>query len=84
VGKNQISILANFFYLYTGAVMIPISLSTTFAQTEVGVKYEGGNFNIKLGLYNKFLKFSEYSRSANPTRNALEKCIADADGKFLT
>jgi len=45
--------------------MTPISLSSTFAQTEVGKKYPGGY---------------EYSRSGNPTRNALEECIADCEG----
>ncbi|KAI4598372.1 putative secondary metabolism biosynthetic enzyme [Pestalotiopsis sp. 9143b] len=44
----------------TGAVIEPISLSTTFAQTEVGQP---------VGLY-------EYSRSANPNRDNFEKAIA--------
>jgi len=49
----------------TGAVVTPISLSTTFAQDGVG-----GH------------KGFEYSRSGNPTRLALETCVAsleDAD-----
>src|SRR5215204_6250151 len=49
----------------TGAVVTPISLSTTFAQDGVG-----GH------------KGFEYSRSGNPTRAALETCVAsleDAD-----
>jgi cystathionine gamma-synthase len=43
----------------TGAVVTPISLSTTFAQDGVG-----GH------------KGFEYSRSGNPTRAALEACVA--------
>src|SRR4051794_33291702 len=43
----------------TGAVVAPISLSTTFAQDGVG-----GH------------KGYEYSRSGNPTRTALEACVA--------
>ncbi|KAF1948798.1 cystathionine gamma-lyase [Byssothecium circinans] len=44
----------------TGAVIEPISLSTTFAQTSVGKP---------VGLY-------EYSRSSNPNRDNFEKAIA--------
>lgn len=44
----------------TGAVIEPISLSTTFAQREVGQP---------IGLY-------EYSRSSNPNRDNFEKAIA--------
>jgi cystathionine gamma-synthase len=46
----------------TGAVVTPISLSTTFAQQGVG-----GH------------KGFEYSRSGNPTRTALEACIASLE-----
>src|SRR4029077_20781427 len=46
----------------TGAVVVPISLSTTFAQDAVG-KHRG----------------YEYSRSANPTRDALETCVASLE-----
>jgi cystathionine gamma-synthase len=46
----------------TGAVVIPISLSTTFAQQGVG-----GH------------KGFEYSRSGNPTRAALEACVASLE-----
>ena len=49
--------------LATGAVVPPISLSTTFAQREVGV-HQG----------------YEYSRSGNPTRTALETCLASLEG----
>ena len=44
----------------TGAVIEPISLSTTFAQTSVGKP---------VGLY-------EYTRSSNPNRDNFEKAIA--------
>jgi cystathionine gamma-synthase len=46
----------------TGAVVTPISLSTTFAQDGVG-----GH------------KGFEYSRSGNPTRSALEACVASLE-----
>mmetsp|Transcript_22562 Transcript_22562/g.3719 ORF Transcript_22562/g.3719 Transcript_22562/m.3719 type:complete len:129 (-) Transcript_22562:816-1202(-) len=47
----------------TGAVTVPISLATTFAQHSPGVTYAG----------------FEYSRTNNPTRAALEKCVAEAE-----
>jgi cystathionine gamma-synthase len=46
----------------TGAVVVPISLSTTFAQEAVG-EHRG----------------YEYSRSGNPTRTALETCVASLE-----
>jgi len=46
----------------TGAVVTPISLSTTFAQSSVG-EHKG----------------FEYSRSGNPTRSALEACVASLE-----
>ena len=46
----------------TGAVVPPISLSTTFAQDAVG-KHRG----------------YEYARSGNPTRHALETCVASLE-----
>ncbi|HEX7094419.1 MAG TPA: cystathionine gamma-synthase [Acidimicrobiales bacterium] len=46
----------------TGAVVPPVSLSTTFAQAAVG-EHRG----------------YEYSRSANPTRAALEACLASLE-----
>ncbi|HET9443239.1 MAG TPA: cystathionine gamma-synthase [Acidimicrobiales bacterium] len=48
----------------TGAVVTPISLATTFAQDGVG-SLRGGY---------------EYARSANPTRDALERCLAALEG----
>src|SRR5439155_15516249 len=44
----------------TGAVVVPIHQTSTYAQDGVGGTRAG----------------YEYSRSANPTRTALEKCIA--------
>ena len=46
----------------TGAVVKPITLSTTFAQSSVG-EHKG----------------YEYSRSGNPTRSALESCVASLE-----
>jgi cystathionine gamma-synthase len=46
----------------TGAVVTPISLSTTFRQEAVG-EHKG----------------FEYSRSGNPTRSALEQCVASLE-----
>jgi cystathionine gamma-synthase len=46
----------------TGAVVAPISLSTTFAQDAVG-EHKG----------------FEYARSGNPTRAALEACVASLE-----
>ncbi len=47
----------------TGAVVPPLSLTTTFAQPAVGEH---------LGY--------DYSRSGNPTRSALETCLASLEG----
>ncbi len=47
----------------TGAIVTPISLTTTFAQSAVG-EHQG----------------YEYSRSGNPTRTALEACVASLEG----
>src|SRR6186997_1454516 len=47
----------------SGAVVTPITLSTTFAQDGVG-NHRG----------------FEYSRSGNPTRAALETCVASLEG----
>ncbi len=46
----------------TGAVIVPIYQTSTFAQEEVG-KYR-----------------YDYSRTANPTREALETCLASLEG----
>jgi cystathionine gamma-synthase len=47
----------------SGAVVPPITLATTFAQSDVG-EHQG----------------FEYSRSGNPTRAALESCLASLEG----
>src|SRR4029077_19680134 len=47
----------------SGAVVTPITLSTTFAQSAVG-EHRG----------------YEYARSGNPTRTALELCVASLEG----
>lgn len=49
----------------TGAVIVPIHASSTFAQDGVGGTRAGGY---------------EYSRSANPTRTALQECLAALEG----
>jgi cystathionine gamma-lyase len=49
----------------TGAVVPPISLATTFAQSEPG--------QMVLGLY-------DYSRADNPTRRCFEAALAAAEG----
>lgn len=48
----------------TGAVIVPIHPSSTFAQDGVG--------GLRAGY--------EYSRSANPTRTALQECLAALEG----
>ena len=49
----------------TGAVIPPLHLSSTFVQDGVGGTRAGGY---------------EYARSANPTRTALQECIAALEG----
>ena len=48
----------------TGAVSVPVYLTSTFAQHAVGETYGG----------------YEYARTQNPTRKALEQCIASLEG----
>lgn len=61
---------------YTGAVAVPISLASTFAQSSPGVVF-GKN------QPNSFGKGWEYSRTGNPTRGAFERAIAACEnGKF--
>lgn len=47
----------------TGAVVVPIYQTSTYAQEQVGVH-----------------KGYDYSRTANPTRAALEECVASLEG----
>jgi cystathionine gamma-synthase len=49
----------------TGAVITPLHLSSTFVQDGVGATRQGGY---------------EYARSANPTRTALQECLAALEG----
>ena len=46
----------------TGAIMTPISVSSTYVQESPGIH-----------------KGYDYSRSINPTRKALEECIAELE-----
>ena len=49
---------------YTGAVNVPVYLTSTFKQDGLGVRRRG----------------YEYARTGNPTREALEALIAELDG----
>src|SRR6266511_417143 len=49
----------------TGAVMTPISATSTYAQTSPG-EHQG----------------YDYARTRNPTRDALEACIAELEGGY--
>ena len=57
----------------TGAVAVPISLSTTFAQLSPGVP-RGRDSGLSYG------RGFEYSRTGNPTRAAFEQAVASAEG----
>lgn len=53
---------------YTGAVIPPLTLSSTFKQRDVGQLYPAAH---------------EYSRAGNPNRQALEACVAALEqGKY--
>ena len=56
----------------TGGVCVPINLSTTFSQNNIGVP-TGANHPAG---YNKGF---DYARGTNPTRNAFEICIAQLE-----
>jgi len=56
----------------TGAVVVPISLATTFQQSTPGAATAREDPN-------SFGKGFEYSRTGNPTRGALERAIASAE-----
>ena len=61
---------------HTGAVAVPISLASTFAQSSPGVVTGRGQAN-------SFGKGWEYSRTGNPTRGALERALAACEkGRF--
>jgi len=60
----------------TGAVTVPISLATTFAQPQLGKLQGKGDANSHGAGY-------EYSRTGNPTRGAFERALAAVEhGKF--
>lgn len=56
----------------TGAVVVPISLATTFRQDKPGVTTASDDPN-------SFGKGYEYSRTGNPTRGAFERAVACAE-----
>lgn len=56
----------------TGAVTVPISLATTFAQSTPGL-LNGTELSTSFG------KGFEYSRTGNPTRGAFEKAVASCE-----
>ena len=58
----------------TGAVTVPISLATTFAQRSPGEKLGAGHIN------NGGRAGFEYGRTNNPTRAAYERALASAEG----
>ncbi|TDH69994.1 hypothetical protein CCR75_000868 [Bremia lactucae] len=61
---------------HTGAVAVPITLASTFAQASPGVV--AGREQV-----NSFGKGWEYSRTGNPTRGALERALAACEqGRF--
>eukprot|EP00753_Platysulcus_tardus_P014209 PLAT4216.1.p2 GENE.PLAT4216.1~~PLAT4216.1.p2 ORF type:complete len:433 (+),score=209.55 PLAT4216.1:43-1299(+) len=57
----------------SGAVTVPISLASTFAQPSPGIAM-GGDAASSWG------KGFEYSRTGNPTRGAYEACLASLEG----
>ena len=61
----------------TGAVVPPISLATTFSQSDLGGKLKGTED------LNSFGNGYEYQRTGNPTRGAFERAIAACEkGKY--
>jgi cystathionine gamma-synthase len=59
----------------TGAVVPPIYQTSTYAQDGVGGLRGGGGSGS-----GQFIEGYEYSRTANPTRGALEECLAALEG----
>lgn len=66
------NIIGNHVENPTGAVVVPISLATTFQQSTPGAATAREDPN-------SFGKGFEYSRTGNPTRGALERAIASAE-----
>ena len=56
----------------TGGVCVPINLSTTFAQKDIGVPPGRDH-------YAGYDKGFAYARGANPTRNSFELCIKELE-----
>ena len=65
VSRHGQSTLVSALTRRTGSVIVPIYATSTFAQDGVGGLREGGY---------------EYSRTANPTRTALEESLASLEG----
>jgi cystathionine gamma-lyase len=64
----------------TGAVIPPISLSTTYKQSAIGVhKVKAKIVLLGYTFADVFLKGFEYSRSGNPNRNSLEMTLASLE-----
>jgi len=59
----------------TGAVVPPIYQVSTYKQDAVGAPRGGGGTGP-----GRWIEGYEYSRTANPTRGALEECLAALDG----
>src|SRR6476659_9187667 len=59
----------------TGAVVPPLYQTSTYAQDGVGGLRGGGGDGP-----GRFIEGYEYSRTANPTRGALEECLAALEG----
>src|ERR1017187_8188080 len=63
----------------TGAVVPPIYQVSTYAQDGVG-GLRGGSASGSGSGPGRWIEGYEYSRTANPTRGALEECLAALEG----
>ena len=63
----------------TGAVVPPIYQVSTYKQDGVGGLRGGRSRGVTDGP-GRWIEGYEYSRSANPTRGALEECLAALEG----
>ena len=63
----------------TGAVVPPIYQVSTYKQDGVG-GLRGGNLGSGVTGPGRWIEGYEYSRTANPTRGALEECLAALEG----
>jgi cystathionine gamma-synthase len=64
----------------TGAVVPPIYQVSTYKQDGIGGLRGGHGHSFAVGQTPAHLKGYEYSRSANPTRTALETCLTEIEG----